>query len=132
MTEHFRELTPQLGWVRRVEVGVAEVLDLLGQVAEEVDVVFADLAGDFDVGAVAGADDEAAVHDEFHAGGAAGFGAGGRDVFGDVGGGDYEFAFGDVVVFDEAVSVVSGRVVAIIRLKGLTLLSSGRRFRGRC
>ena len=72
-----------------VEVGVAEVFDIFGEVAEQEDVVFADFAGDldgrglaavvvmdigetkerksntyFDVGTVAGADDEAAVEDE--------------------------------------------------------------------
>ena len=52
-----------------VVVSVAEILDVLGEVAEEEDVPFADLTGDFNVGAVAGADDEAAIEDKFHIGG---------------------------------------------------------------
>ena len=49
-----------------VEVSVSQIFDVFGQVAEEEDVVLADFARDFDVGAVAGADDETAVEDEFH------------------------------------------------------------------
>jgi hypothetical protein len=40
------------GWVERVcsvQMRVAEVFDVLGEVAEEEDVVFADLAGDFNL-----------------------------------------------------------------------------------
>ena len=72
-----------------VEVGVTEVFDIFGEVAEQEDVVFANFAGDldgrglaavvvmdigetkerksnthFDVGTVAGANDEATVEDE--------------------------------------------------------------------
>jgi len=53
------------------------------------------------VGAVAGADDEAAVEDELHVAGAAGLGAGGGDVLADVGGRGDDFGFADVVVLDE-------------------------------
>lgn len=35
-----------------VEVGMAEVFDVFGEVAEEEDVLLADLAGDFDLGSV--------------------------------------------------------------------------------
>ena len=83
-----------------VVVGVAEVLDVLGQVAEEEDVGLADFAGDLDVGPVARADDQAAIQDELHVAGPTGFRAGGGDVLADVRSGGYDFRLADVVVFD--------------------------------
>lgn len=50
-----------------VPVSVAQVFDVFGEVAEEEDVVFADFARNFDVGAVTGANDKAAVEDELDA-----------------------------------------------------------------
>jgi hypothetical protein len=47
------------------------------------------------------ADDEAAVQDELHIAGAAGFGTGGGDMLADVGRGRDDFGFADVVVLDE-------------------------------
>ena len=107
-----------------VGVGVAEIFDVFGEVAEEEDVVGGDFAGYFDlwaggrvsgwvfggggggrrkeayVCAIAGSDDETAVEDEFHVACSAGFGAGGGDVLADVGGWNDDFGFADIVVFN--------------------------------
>lgn len=83
-----------------VVVGVAEVFDVLGEIAEEEDVGLADFAGDFDVGSVAGADDQAAVEDEFHVAGATGFRACGGDVLADVRGRGDDFGLAHVVIFN--------------------------------
>ena len=70
-------------------------------VAEDEDVFFADGIQDFDVGAVQRADGECAVQCEFHVAGAAGFGTGERDLFGDVRRWDDELRQADAVVGDE-------------------------------
>ena len=62
--------------------------DLLGAQAEDVDVVLADLFGDLDVGAVAGADGQRAVHRQLHVAGAGGLHAGRRNLLAQVGGGN--------------------------------------------
>ena len=43
---------------------MSEVFDVFGEVAEEEDVLLADLAGNFDVSTVAGANYQATVEDE--------------------------------------------------------------------
>lgn len=105
--------------VRGVRVRVPQVLDLLGEVAEEEDVVLADLARDFDlealaarswacaegrgtyIGTVAGSDDQTAVQHELHVARARCLGSGGGDVLADVAGWDDDLGLADVVVLDE-------------------------------
>ena len=80
--EHFGEVGVELEVA--VVVGVAEIFDVLGEVTEEEDVGFADLASDFDVGSVACTDDQATVQDKLHVAGSTGFRACGRDVLAEV------------------------------------------------
>ena len=72
--------------------------DLLGGHAEEEEVLGPHLLADLHVRAVERADGERAVERELHVAGARGFLAGGRDLFGQVGGGDQLLGEADVVV----------------------------------
>jgi len=99
-----------------VGVGVTEVFDVFGEVAEEEDVGFADFAGDFDlwdvlvghdesrqltyVGTVTGSNDQTSVEDEFHVTRTAGFGTGGGDMLADIGSRRENLGLTDIVVFN--------------------------------
>ncbi len=56
---------------------------------------------DFDIGAIEGADGERAVEREFHVAGAGGFHAGGRNLLGEIGGGDDRLRQAHIVVRQE-------------------------------
>mmetsp|Transcript_40127 Transcript_40127/g.103876 ORF Transcript_40127/g.103876 Transcript_40127/m.103876 type:complete len:708 (-) Transcript_40127:720-2843(-) len=71
------------------------------QVAKDEHVLLAGLLGDLDVGAVQGANDEAAIHHKLHVGGARGLGAGRGDVLAQLRGRDDDLRQRDVVVRDE-------------------------------
>lgn len=53
-----------------IEVGVAQIFHVLGQVTEKKDVVLSDLASDLNICAITRSDDEPAIEDELHVGGA--------------------------------------------------------------
>ena len=76
-------ITPRGSWPSR-----ALLRDLVGGQAEDEDVVVADLLADLDVGAVERADGQRAVERELHVAGARRLHAGGRDLLGQVGGGN--------------------------------------------
>ena len=75
--------------------------DLLGGVAEDEHVLFADLLADLDVRAVERADDHRAVQHRFHAARARRLCARGRDLFGQLCRGEQHFRGGHVVVRHE-------------------------------
>ena len=79
-------------------VPTAAVGDLFGRQAEQEEVFLARLLGHLDRRAVARADGQGAVHHELHVARAAGLVAGGRDLVGDVAGGDQPLGERDVVL----------------------------------
>src|SRR5207245_2807665 len=81
--------------------------------AEDRDVFDADMIADFDIGAVKRADGQRAVQRELHVAGAGGFHARGRNLFGEIGGGDDYFGKADIVVGeeDDLQAFADGRVV---------------------
>ncbi len=82
-------------------VGGAEGYDFFGLEAEDEAVVFAGFFGDFNIGAVEGADGEGAVEHQLHVAGAGGFHTCEGDLLGDVGCRDDLFCEGDAVVGEE-------------------------------
>jgi hypothetical protein len=74
---------------------------LVGGHPEEKEVLGPHPFADFHIGAVERADGQRAVQREFHVAGARGLLAGGRDLFGQVGGRDQPFGQRDVVVRQE-------------------------------
>lgn len=51
-----------------IEMGMSEILNILREVTEEENILFANLTSDLDVGTVESTDDETAVEDELHVG----------------------------------------------------------------
>ena len=98
--KHSPEVGIQLK-ARAIQMVMSEIIHILAQIAEQEDITLANFACDLDVRAIASANDQATIEHEFHVRGAGGFGAGGGDVLADVGRGDDDLAFGDVVVFNE-------------------------------
>ena len=96
--EHFREVG--VDFEVAIGVSVAEVFDVLGEVAEEEDVRFADFAGDFNVGSVASTDDQSAVQDELHVAGPTCFRTCGGYVLADVRGRGDDLGLAHIVVFN--------------------------------
>jgi hypothetical protein len=80
---------------------VTDVFNIFGKVTEQEDVVFANLSGDFDVGTIAGTDDETTVKNKLHVGSTRGLGTGSRDVLTDIRGRCDDLTLGNVVVLDE-------------------------------
>ncbi len=80
---------------------------------EDEDVLVADFLADFDVGAVHGADGERAVEGELHVARAGGFGAGGGDLLGEIGGGKDTLGQRDAVVGQERdlEPIAHGRII---------------------
>ena len=78
--------------------GLVTVDDLVGGLAEDVDIVVAHLLADLDVGAVHGAQGQGAVQHELHVAGAGSLLGGQGDLLGQVAGGDELLGGGDVVV----------------------------------
>ena len=78
----------------------AQGIHLVGEHAEDEDVVVADGLVDLDVGAILGAEGDGAVHHQLHVAGAGRLGAGQRDLLADVGGGHHPFGQRDAVVLD--------------------------------
>lgn len=76
-------------------------LHLLHGIAEDKDIVFAHLLGDFDVGAVQRADRQRAVQRQLHVAGAGGLFAGGGDLLGDIRRRDHQFGHRHAVVGNE-------------------------------
>mmetsp|Transcript_163899 Transcript_163899/g.398296 ORF Transcript_163899/g.398296 Transcript_163899/m.398296 type:complete len:552 (-) Transcript_163899:1084-2739(-) len=103
--------------VGRVVAALGPLLDarnLRLEAAEDEHRVLPALLADLDVGAVHGADDEAAVHHELHVRGAAGLRAGGGDVLGDVGRGDDVLRHAHAVVGHERDLQVGGDVGVVV------------------
>ena len=84
---------------------VVSVLDEFGHlfdgVAEDENIVVADLFADFDIGAVERADGDGSVEGEFHVAGAGGFFAGRGDLLGEIGGRNNALGEGNPVVRHE-------------------------------
>src|SRR6202044_2736503 len=76
--------------------------------AEDRDVLGADMVADFNIGAVQRADGQRAVERELHVAGAGGFHAGGRNLLGQVGGGNDHLGEADIVVGEERDLQASG------------------------
>ena len=91
-----------VGLVQRLRVvAVANGLDFVHGRPEDEVVLLAGLLDDFDVRAVVGAQRARAVEHQLHVAGAAGLRAGGRDLLGQVGGGDDVLGVRTVVVVHE-------------------------------
>ena len=87
--------------VNRARVIAMQIAQFLHRRAEDVVVLRPGFLHDLHVGAVVGADGGRAVEHQFHVAGAAGLGAGGGDLLGEVGGGDDLLRHGAVVVLNE-------------------------------
>mmetsp|Transcript_1099 Transcript_1099/g.3058 ORF Transcript_1099/g.3058 Transcript_1099/m.3058 type:complete len:928 (+) Transcript_1099:706-3489(+) len=95
---------------------LAQLVDLLGLDAKDEALLHARLLRDLDVGAVPGADDEAAVHLELHVGGARRLGAGSGDVLRQLRAGDDGLGERDVVVGQEVQAQVVLGVGVVVDL----------------
>ena len=85
--------------ILRVIAAAFELFDFGGLHTENEDVVFAHRVENLDVRAVHGAQGNCAVEHQFHIARAARFGAGERNLFGNIRRGHQVFRHGDVVVF---------------------------------
>ena len=75
--------------------------DLIGSLAEDIDVLFAHLLTDLHVGTVHGAEGQRTVQHKLHVAGAGSLLGGEADLLGQVAGRDQFFGSGNVVVLDE-------------------------------
>ena len=92
--------------------------DLLRRQAEEEEILLAGFLRHLDGGAVARAQSQRPIHHELHVGGAAGLVAGGRDLIGDIAGGNQPLRQGHAVVRQEDHLQPPGhRRVAVDRLR---------------
>ena len=80
--------------------GVA-VNDLIGGLAEDINVLFAHLLADLHIGTIHGAKRQRTVQHELHVAGAGSLLGGKADLLGQVAGRDQLFSSGNVVVLDE-------------------------------
>lgn len=75
--------------------------DLIGALAEDVNVLFSDLLANFHVGTVHSTQCQCTVQHEFHIAGTGCFFGSETDLFGQIAGRDQFFGSGDVVVLNE-------------------------------
>uniref|UniRef100_A0A1Y1L8Q7 Uncharacterized protein n=1 Tax=Photinus pyralis TaxID=7054 RepID=A0A1Y1L8Q7_PHOPY len=87
--------------VGAVSMSMAEVLDVLGEVTKEEDVAFTDFTRNLNVGAVAGANDEAAVEDKLHVASSRGLCSSGRNMFANVRSRANHFRLAHVIILQE-------------------------------
>ena len=94
--------------------------DLVGMKTEEEHVLVAQPFVHLYIGAVQRSDGHSAVHHQLHAAGTGGLLAGGRDLLGDIGGGNDSFRSGHAVVFHKAdlQLVLAGRILVDVVLHG--------------
>ena len=86
---------------RAVIPGGIAVDDLIGSLAEDIDVLFAHLLADLHVGTVHGAEGQRTVQHKLHVAGAGSLLGGKADLLGQIAGRDQLFSSGNVVVLDE-------------------------------
>src|SRR5262249_15459652 len=79
-------------------VPASAVRYLFRRQTEQEEVLFTRFVGHFDGRSVARADRQGAIHHELHVARTAGLVAGGRDLVGDIGGGDQPFGKCDIVL----------------------------------